>query len=255
MLSKEKCTQAITSWREIKSNYTEDEKLINPMAAFSFSQEDCKWLNDNNNNSKFHTYIGNLDNQLILIVVPLHEDGKEVDLSFYLTSTLAVLSDELTLVETAVVTTTEKTTLSKELEVTNYCEEVQLPTSNEPTITERASVSDIEKWKNSCLDWFYFECNDHQGERIFNTFTVPFADLVKENEIYDEVKGFFGFKESFIYQRTIPVLIFVAIDSKTNHAQIIREIGTGDNLYTNTRDWSQPCPPLCRESKNFNLLG
>ncbi len=255
MLSKEKCIHAIINWGKTKSNYTKIKKMILPTATFNLSQKDCMWLNENNDNSKFHTYIGDHNNQLILIVVPLHKNGKEVELSSYLTSTLSVLSTDLTLVETEVKTTTKRTTLSKDLKVINYSEEITFPTYNEPTILERASVNDIEQWKNDCLDWFYFECNYHNGKRIFSTFIVPFSDLVKENQEYYEVNIFFGFKESSLYQRTIPVLIFVSTDCNTNHSEIIRTTGLDTELSTNTKDWSQPCPPLCKDIEDFNLLG
>lgn len=256
MLSKEKCIQAIKRWEVTRTDYSKIEKLINPTAVFNFSQQDCKWLNENNNNSKFHTYIGVHNDELILIIIPLDKYGKElINLPSYLTTTLIKLENELTLIEIDVVTTIKKTTLSKNLEVTNYCKEIILPTYNEPTITERASVEDIEKWKNECMDWFYHECTDFKGKRIFRTFTVPFADLVKEDEKYDEVKALFGLKFSSIYQRQIPVLIFVAIASKSFQAKIIRSTTLDTKSETNTKDWSQPCPPMCSDLENFNLLG
>ena len=255
MLSKEQCIQAINNWVNARSNYDKVAALINPTSIFNFSQKDCEWVNEHNNNSKFHTYIGDHKDNLILIVVPVDKNGKEVELDNYLTTKLTPLEKQLTLIEKDIVTIIKKTTLSSQLEVTNYCEETELPTYNEPTITERASVDDIEKWKNECLNWFYYECNHFKGERIFKTFTVPFADLVKEDEQYNEVKALFGFKFSDIYQRSIPVLIFVANHSDTTYSEIIRSTSSDNEIVTNTKDWSQPCPPMCRESADFNLGG
>lgn len=254
MLSKENCKQAINAWEITRHDYSKIDKLINPVSVFSFNRTQIDWLNKNNNNSRFHTYIGVHNDELILITVPLDKNGKEVNLTSYSTSILTPLQKELTLVETDVVTTIKKTTLSKNLKVTNYCEEIKLPTYNEPTITERASVDDIEKWKNECLDWFYNECNNFKGQRVFRTFTVPFADLVKKDEKYDGANVFFGFKHSSIYQRQIPVLIFVAINSKSSEAKIIRSTTLDTEATTNTDDYSHPCPPMCIDSADYVLL-
>lgn len=250
MLSKEECVQAINNWEIAKSNYLTVSELFNPAAAFNFNQQDCAWINNHNNNSKFHTYIGVNNDELILIVVPLNENGEEIDLDAYLTSILNAQEHDLTLVERDVITTTQKTILSKKLELSKLYEEVELPTYNKPTLKENASLLDIEKWKNECLDWFYCECNDFGGQRIFRTFTVPFADLVKDDNNYNEVVVLFGFKNSTIYNRQIPILIFVAVNSETHHAKIIRSSA----LTTNTKDYSRPCPPGCRKSNSYRIF-
>ena len=100
-------------------------------------------------------------------VVPLDKNGKEIDFDSYPITKLTDLKHDITLIETDVVTTVSKTTLSKNLEITKYWKEVDLPVYNEPTITERASVKDIEKWKNECLDWFYYECNKAKVEKTY----------------------------------------------------------------------------------------
>ena len=253
MLSKEKCIQAITAWKETRTNFSKIKKIIDPTAVFNFTQDDCDWIKENNNNSNFHTYAGVHQNKFTLIVVPLDKSGKEINLESYLTTKLTDLKHDITLIETDVVTTVSKTILSKNLEITKHWKEVNLPIYNEPTITERASVKDIEKWKNECLDWFYFECNHNQGKRIFKTFTVPFADLAREDEKQGEVVALFGFKYSSIYQMQIPILIFVTRDDETGDAEIIiaNSKQTANNnetiSRTNTKDYSQPCPPLCKD--------
>ncbi len=255
MLSKEKCIQAINVWKITRTDYSKVEKLISPVSVFSFDRTQIDWLNERNKNSKFHTYIGIYNEELILIVVPINEEGIELDLSEYMTCSLGPLESDLTLIETDVVTTVKKTTLSIDLSITSYHEEVILPTYNEPAITERASVDDIEKWKINCLDWFYCECNDFEGQRIFRTFTVPFSDLVKEDVQYNEVKAMFGLKYSTIYQRDIPILIFVAIDSSDKaHHKIIRSGSLNSESIMNTADLSRPCPPMCIDSKDYSLI-
>jgi hypothetical protein len=154
-----------------------------------------------------------------------------------------------------VVTTVSKTTLSKNLEITKHRKEVDLPVYNKPTITEKASVKGIEKWKNECLDWFYYECNKSEGQNIFRVFTVPFADLTSEDGKQGEVVALFGFKHSSIYQMQIPILIFVTRDDDAHTAEIIRAKNNETASSTNTKDWSHPCPPMCGDKKDYGLLG
>jgi hypothetical protein len=254
MLSKEKCIQAITVWKETRTNFSKIKKIIDSTGVFNFTQDDCDWIKENNKNSNFHTYAGVNDDKFILIIVPLDKNGKEIDLDRYLTTKLTDLKNDITLIETDVVTTLSKTILSKNLEITKYWKEVDLPTYNEPTITERASVKDIEKWKNECLDWFYYECKESKGQNIFRAFKVPFADLAREDEKQGEVVALFGFKYSSIYQMQIPVLIFVAIADETGTTEIMRANNNETASSTNTKDYSQPCPPICRDFENYILL-
>jgi len=254
MLNKELCIEAIQRWKLNKSEYEKVETLFSPTAVFNFSEDDCAWLNKHNNNAQFHTYIGIHGKNLILIVVPLDKDGVEVELKSYLTSTLSELKKNITLIEQDKITTTTRTTLNQELEISKISVDSDLPTYNEPVMTERASVHDIENWKNNCLDWFYKECNEFKGLRIFNTFTVPFADLILDSSDYNEVTALFGFKDSVIYQGPIPVLIFVAVHNTSGTAEILRAPSYEDESGTNTKDYSQPCPPMCRASKDYGLL-
>lgn len=253
MLSKEKCIQAIHNWNSTKFDFSKVKRLINPTSVFCFSKEDRDWLSKHNKCTRFYSYIGVYNEKLSLIVVPLNELGKRVELDAYLALPLTSLKSDVVLSETDEITVINKTVLSKNLEITSHHKETILPVYNEPTITERASVEDIEKWKNDCMDWFYCECKDFKGERIFGAFSVPFADL-NDDDKYDEVYAMFGFKYSFIYNRQIPVLIFVANDSKLSDARIIRQIPEDNSSATNTTDWSRPCPPMCKDIEDVDLL-
>ena len=255
MLSKEKCIQAINVWKETITNFSKIKEIIDPTAVFKLTQANCDWIKKNNKNINFHIYAGIHHDKFILIIVPLDKNGKEINLDKYLTTELTDLKNEITLIETDVVTTLSKTTLSKNLEITKYWKEVDLPIYNEPTITERASVKDIEKWKNECLDWFYYECKESEGQNIFRTFTVPFADLASEDEKQGEVVVLFGFKYSSIYQTQIPILIFVAIGDEAGTGEIIRNDNNETISQTNTKDWSHPCPPMCKDKTDFTLFG
>lgn len=252
MLLKKECIQAIKAWEHVGENYLKIKSLINPKSVFSFNRTGCDWLNKYNKNDYFHTYVGILDNNLILIVVPIDKSGKEVNLPSYLISPLLPLTKDLNLIEKVVIKKIKKITLTKDLQVESRCEEIQLPFENEPSIRENLSVSEIQLWKNQCLDWFYYECNKYKGKRIFKTFIVPFADLVKNNQDVTEVHCLFGFNESTVYKKQVPALIFVAVDGIKQQAEIIRS--NNNMLYSNTGDFASPCPPFCREEDSFILL-
>jgi hypothetical protein len=255
MLSKEKCTLAINEWEITRSNFSKIQNLIDPTAVFHFTQENCDWISKHNDNSKFHAYAGVTNDEFILIIIPLDKVGQEIILDEYLTTKLTDLKGDITLTEKEVVTTVTKTTLSAKLEITKHWKVVDLPVYNEPTISESASAKSIKKWKNECSDWFYYECNNSGGQNIFRVFEVPFADLSREDATQGEVIALFGFKYSTIYQTQIPLLVFVAIDDEDNSTAIIRSKSTSDNIVeTNTKDWARPCPPLCKDKKEYTFL-
>ncbi|KXX67455.1 hypothetical protein [Flammeovirga sp. SJP92] len=261
MLKKEKCIQAIQKWAETKSDFSKVNKLIDPTKGFRFDKSDREWLKKNNDNSQFHIYAGVHDDKFILILVPLDKEGAEVQLDKYLTKKLSHLKYDITLVEKEVVTTVSKTRLSKSLEIEKFWQEVDYPVINEPSITEKASAKDIEQWKYNCLDWFYYECTTFKGKYIFNAFTVPYADLESGDEDQDDVVALFGFKKSFIYQKHLPILIFIATNHKEGNPI---EVRTGkilkvnsdqtSTLPVNTLDWVHPCPPLCKDRPTYGFL-
>lgn len=253
-LTKDECKQAIDAWKQIKTCYSQVENLINPTSVFHFNRKACDWVNEHNKNKHFYTYTGVHNEQVVLIVVPLTKNGKEEKLPSYLAIPLKPLEKELILLEKKETVWVKRTILSENLEIKRVSEEIELPTYNEPTITESTSLSEIEQWKNQCLNWFYHECTDYKGVRIFNTFTVPFADLIKGSKHFSEVICLFAFQNSNIYNRVIPVLIFVAVNGATMQAQIMGSNIKGTKTASNTQDWSQPCPPFCREEPDSDVF-
>jgi hypothetical protein len=252
MLSKTNCKLAINNWAITRKHYLQVKELIDPKSVFRFSREDCDWLNENNNNTYFHIYLGVHSSELILIVVPIDEFGKEVDLPSYMISSLAPLTKDLNLVETVDLKKIKRTTLSTDLLIENVSEEIKIPFENEPSLSEDQSLREIQKWATQCYNWFYCECNDYDGQRIVRTFKVPFSDLVKDNQNVNEVHCLFGFTQSSIYYRQIPVLIFVAVDGVNAMAKFLNSGNTDES--GNTSDFSSPCPPLCDDTDSYRLL-
>ena len=118
MLSKEECKQAINKWEKSRHNFEDVKKLIDPSAVFKFTEDNCKWIKENNDNEIFHCYVGVHNNILILIIMPLDKDGKEkIHLNQYITTPLTNLTEEITLIQIDVVTTVSKARLSKNLEI------------------------------------------------------------------------------------------------------------------------------------------
>jgi hypothetical protein len=218
--------QAVATWEMKKTKFSRIKNIINPTHVFYFSEKDREWIKEyNNDNKSFPVHAGvnagPSKNSFVLMIGP--NENKE-----YLAVELQPLKNELTLVETPVF----NTTISKDLEINSF----STPGYNHPTITERASVKDIESWKYDCLSWF---CNETKaanggGKNIFNSFSVPFPDLYTEGDSNGEVIALFGLKFSFVFQKVLPVLIFVDEPNKV----IMRP-------YSNTRDWSHPSPPYC----------
>ena len=53
----------------------------------------------------------------------------------------------------------------------------------------------------------------------------------------------------------IPILIFVTKTADDVHtAEIMRANNNQTASSTNTDDYSQPCPPMCKEKEDFTLL-
>lgn len=251
MLSKEDCLKAVLSWDTAKESYSRTEQLINPVFVFDFEEKDCNWIEKFNDNKAYiYARIGVYREQLNLIITPLDKNGKPKDLEAFLNIPLTPLQKNLVLLEREETVVIKKTTLSRDLDITHCCEETELPVYNNPVLNEKTSLEEIEMWKNNCLDWFYRECTEFNGKRIFRTFTIPFTDLIKDNSKFDKIIAVFGLKYSVIYQRYIPTLIFIAVDTATMQAQIRNAAPAGTintDMLSNAYDWSRPCPPFCRE--------
>jgi hypothetical protein len=252
MLLKNDCVLAINQWETARKNYSGIENLIDPKSVFRFNQDARKWFMENSENEHFHVYFGVFDTKLNLIVVPLEANGKERDLPSYMNVVLSPMTQDVVLVEEEVIRKTKKTTISKNHQVVDVREEVQLPFMNEPIIGETKSIFRIQNWFNQCLDWFYYECMTYEGARIFKTFNVSSVDLVSTNPNVSEVYCFFGFRESLIQNMQVPDLIFVAVDSTC--MQVMLNGAENVPVTGNIADFSSPCPPFCNKATDYIIF-
>ena len=140
------------------------------------------------------------------------------------------------------------------LEIIKKRKDGYFPTFKEPDITLKESLKDIEKWKNECLDWFgYMTSKKSKRKKIFRVFSVPTADLEREDKKDGEIVALFGFKKSSIYKTQLPILIFVTTERETSDRAIIASSNNQELSSTNTKDWSYPVPPY-HNKDNFNFL-
>lgn len=238
--------KATEKWKILKKDYNEVKKVFLNPSIFHFTQEDRNWINQNNATSSFRIYIGILNAQLHLIVVPLDAEKKVKKLKKYIAKPIEILNEELVLEEISIVTRTKKTILSPNLRVLNRRVEEDLPFTNEPSLDEDLTISEIQTWSYECYNWFYRECNEFSGERIFNYFSVPFSDLGETPEKSEKILCTFGMKDTKTFNFPIPVLIFISYKDMKGRL-FSDESNDNRNYVGNAADWTSPCPPFCHD--------
>ena len=251
MLEKEECIAAIKRWKDHVKRYEAIQDLIDPLKLFSFNREQINWLRSNNEFDFFHVYMGVLDKQMIIIVVPLDKNGKEKHLKSYVINKLQKMdAGGFRLVEEETTIKSRVAHFSQDLILSDYSEYIELSTVVEPIISLNTAIQEIEAWKNQCRDWFYKECDcEEAGSNVFKAFNVPYTDLSGIGLGIDKVLCLFAFKYSELYGRDIPTLIFIKTDTESQLSRLIQS-----TEQSNVYDWSQPCPPFCKDKLKFELL-
>ncbi|MCS3871211.1 hypothetical protein J3D55_004127 [Chryseobacterium ginsenosidimutans] len=113
------------------------------------------------------------------------------------------------------------------------------PIANKPMMEQDKAVEAIESWRNEGMNWFYRECDEFGGSRIFNKFYVPAENLNPPKPGLTNMVCSFGLKFSEVYQRVLPTLIFISFYQDFENTGSVEKI-------SNTYDWSQACPPICQ---------
>ncbi len=191
MLLKKIVFWQLTSGKLPEKNYQTVKSLISPKSVFKFDSDALSWFIQNSANAYFHAYFGVFNSEFMMIVVPLDQLGREVNLLSYLAVPLSPLTENVVLREVEVIKKVRETTISANLSVSSVREEIHSPFISEPLIGISDSVERIRLWSNQCLDWFYYECSTFEGARIFKTFNVNSADLVNGNPNVSKVYCFF----------------------------------------------------------------
>lgn len=238
-LNRDEYALATAEWGNCVSNFTAIEQLIPTNYIFEMPKEQLDWIKENNQYKDFCTEVGIYKNNLILIFCPLDEKGQRKVMTAYSYSTLCALDGNLVLQEKQEYTIVKNSVLSSDLRRVDNDESMILPVTDKPIMAQDKAVAAIELWRTEGMDWFYLECTEFEGIRVFKRFYVPATDLCLDKPGLLQIKCSFGLKYNDIYQRMLVTLIFISF------YQILENNGSAQTI-SNTYDWSQPCPPICR---------
>lgn len=234
---------AVAEWTNCCADYQKIQSLIPTNYVFTFDSDQVEWLKNHNKYNEFCAEIGIYNNNLVVILCPLDANGQKLIVEEFPYTELAELNEDLRLVETEQYKVIKNAVLSKDLQRIDYDSDTYFPISNKPMLEQDVALDAIESWRNDGMTWFYRECSEFKGARIFRKFYVPSEDLISAKPGLHKIVCSFGLKFSEVYQRVLPTLIFISF------YQDLQNSGSIDSI-SNTYDWSQPCPPLC--PLNFN---
>ncbi|OJX33069.1 MAG: hypothetical protein BGO86_13965 [Chryseobacterium sp. 36-9] len=243
ILTLEDYTTAVQRWAEVKSNYSEIQKVISPEQVFILSREQIEWFDkENQEETYFRADIGVWENRLVLILTPRTSAGDVIKLDNYEFSPLQYLESDLTLKQTKTYTLTSTYTLTKDLSKGREDSDIDFPIMDKPITGQLKAVEEIESWKENAMDYLQRESLEFKGQRLFQSFYIPKADLIHNKENVHDIVCVFGFKYSLVYQRLLATLIFVANENDPR-------INAPGGVYavqpdpSNTYDWTKPYPP------------
>lgn len=237
--NREQCNEAIAEWVKCCGNYDAIKNLIPTNYVFNFDSAQIDWMKDANRNSEFCTEIGVYQDRLVAVLCPLDSSGQKIVVDDYPYSFLSELEGDLNLVETEQYTLVKNAVLSKELRTIDDSSDMYWPVSGKPMMEQDKAVEAIESWRNEGMTWFYRECSEFEGTRIFKKFYVPAENLDPPKPGLTNMVCSFGLKFSDVYQRVLPTLIFISFYMDLENTGSIEKI-------SNTYDWSQACPPICQ---------
>lgn len=234
----ENYNEAVTGWNMAKSNYSEIQNLISPEKAFILYPEQIEWLNNQDESGAYFSLdIGVWRHELVMILTPRTSTSDLIILPNYKYTPLRRLEKDVQLNQTKTYTLTSKYVLSKDLKKTENDTNINFPILDQPVTGQQVAVTEIESWRENGMDWLSMESNEFNGERIFQSFFVPKADLLQNQEEATSIVCIFGLKPSPIYQRLLPTLIFISCFDNPSLANVTAKIPS------NTYDWSRPYPP------------
>jgi len=238
-------SDAVENWNQSKSNYSEIQTLISPEKVFRLFPEQIQWMNDQDESgSYFRMDIGVWNNELILILAPRTSASDVKQLLDYKFAPLGLLENNLLLTQTKTYTLTNNYTLTKDLKKSQNDTDINFPILDQPATGQQVAVAEIESWRENGMDWLSLESDEFHGERIFQSFFVPKADLLQNQEDATSIVCAFGLKPSAVYQRLLPTLIFISCFENPSLVNVATKIPS------NTYDWSRPNPPY-----NSSTLG
>lgn len=241
--NREQCELAFAAWDNCRGNYNAIKNLIPTNYVFDFDAEQINWMKTENKCTEFCAQIGIYENKMVAVLCPMDEGGHKKELQDYPYSFLAELKEDLNLVETEEYTLVKNAVLSKDLKTVDNSSDMFWPIANKPMMEQDKAIEAIESWRNDAMIWFYRECTEFQGARIFRQFYVPAENLNPPKAGLSHMVCSFGLKFSQVYQRVLPTLIFISFYTTGLEGS---ENGVSVEKISNTYDWSNACPPICQ---------
>lgn len=239
--NREQYDAAVSQWANACSDFSTLQSLIPTNYVFNLSLDEINWLKEKNQYKDFCVDMGVYENQLVMILCPLASDGSRRVVDDYPYNVLAELEGDLRLTETQIYTVVKNAVLSKDLTKVDNDSDMFFPVANKPLMEQDKAVDAIELWRNEGHNWFYFECSEYEGARIFRRFYVPSENISPARPGLNNIICSFGLKYSDIYQRMLVTMIFISF-----YKESLTHTNASVETISNTYDWSQPCPPFCQ---------
>ena len=247
--SRQLCLDAIFAWSKARLAYNNLEPYFEQNSSFVFDETFTRWIEPWMLNGYFHSYIGLLDDQLLLICVPLDPDGNEADLDGYFTVPLETLTDIIDLTETITTTIVEWSTIDKDMVVKK--QSTVLPQSYQASseITTDMAAAEIQRWVEYGADWLYKETLSETNS-ISRAYQVPLSDalVLEKNKVRHCL---FAMKWVPALKQMIMTFVFVEVSCMSDSDG---EVFDNNTIQTNCNDFARPCPPFCRTGRKFALL-
>jgi hypothetical protein len=239
-MNREEYALAIAKWGNGLSDYHSIAEWIHTNYIFELSKDQITKIEDQNDYQDVCAEVGVHEGKLILIFVPLTDKGEiKRDIADLQFTTLVPLKYTLTLEETREFKIVKNAVLSNDLKKVDSDADMYFPVSQAPIFEQDKAVEAIERWRDEGMEWFYRECSEFGGSRIFKRFYVPMEDLCHPIPEVTRMVCSFGLRYNDIYQRMLVTLIFISFHE-------LLENGGSQSVISNTYDWAKPCPPVCR---------
>ncbi|UWX60651.1 hypothetical protein N0B40_19975 [Chryseobacterium oranimense] len=231
---------AVAEWGRCLSDYSKISSLIPTNYIFELSSEQIDKIKQQNKYVDVCAEVGVYNGAMVLIFLPLDAQGHiDKSVTEYQYTVLCPLKYDLRLQETKEFSVTKNAVLSSNLTKVDDNTSTSFPVSEQPVLDQDIAVDAIERWRNEGMEWFYRECTEFGGERVFRRFYIPMQDLTHPYPEVIGIKCSFGLRHNDIYQRMLVTLIFISFH------EMLQE-GNSESIISNTYDWAKPCPPVCR---------
>ncbi|SHG74327.1 hypothetical protein SAMN05421866_1387 [Chryseobacterium oranimense] len=231
---------AVAEWGRCLSDYSKIANLIPTNYIFELSSEQIDKIKQQNKYVDICAEVGIYNGAVVLIFLPLDSQGHiDKSITEYQYTVLCPLKYDLRLQETKEFSITKNAVLSGNLTKVDDNTSTSFPVSEQPVLDQDIAVEAIERWRNEGMEWFFRECNEFGGERVFRRFYIPMQDLTHPYPEVIGIKCSFGLRYNDIYQRMLVTLIFISFH------EMLQE-GNSESIISNTYDWAKPCPPVCR---------